>query len=77
VAGWGNTIRILLHGIIRDHPKDIGSVEEEVQSEVAAHEYPKYYMRVLATQGGTLKVCHGTPRRAGWIIWSQLGLRSA
>jgi two-component system heavy metal sensor histidine kinase CusS len=48
-----DTIRVL-RGIIRDHPNDLGALEDEVQSEVAARQYTKYYVRVLDAQGGTL-----------------------
>src|SRR5215831_9337291 len=48
-----DTIRVL-RGIIRDHPNDLGALEDEVQSEVAARQYTKYYVRVLDAQEGTL-----------------------
>jgi two-component system, OmpR family, heavy metal sensor histidine kinase CusS len=44
----------VLRGILRDHPHDQDALEEEVQSEVAAYQYTKYYVRVLGTGGGTL-----------------------
>ena len=44
----------VLRGILRDHPHDRDALEEEVQSEVAAHQYTKYYMRILDATGGTL-----------------------
>ncbi len=44
----------VLRGIVRDHPNDLEALEEEVQSEVAARQYTKYYVRVLDEQGETL-----------------------
>jgi two-component system heavy metal sensor histidine kinase CusS len=44
----------VLHGILRDHPHDREALEEEVQSEVAAYQYTKYYARVLEAGGETL-----------------------
>ncbi len=44
----------VLRGILRDHPHERDALEEEVQSEVAAHQYTKYYVRVLEAGGETL-----------------------
>src|SRR5437660_972647 len=44
----------VLRGILRDHPHDRGALEEEVQLEVAAHQYTKYYVRILYAGGSTL-----------------------
>src|ERR671931_2118767 len=37
----------VLRGILRDHPNDRDALEEEVLSEVAAHQYTRYYIRIL------------------------------
>ena len=44
----------VLRGILRDHPQDQAALEEEVQVEVAAHQYTKYSMRILDAGGSTL-----------------------
>jgi two-component system, OmpR family, heavy metal sensor histidine kinase CusS len=44
----------VLRGILRDHPHDRDALEEEVQLEVAAYQYIKYYVRVLEQGGSTL-----------------------
>lgn len=44
----------VLRGILRDHPHERDALEEEVQSEVAAHQHTKYYVRVLEAGGETL-----------------------
>jgi two-component system heavy metal sensor histidine kinase CusS len=44
----------VLRGILRDHPDDRDALEEEVFSEVAAHQYTRYYIRILHTDGWTL-----------------------
>jgi two-component system heavy metal sensor histidine kinase CusS len=44
----------VLHGILRDHPHDRDALEEEVQSEVSAYQYIKYYVRVLDAGSGML-----------------------
>jgi two-component system, OmpR family, heavy metal sensor histidine kinase CusS len=44
----------VLRGIVRDHPHERDAWEEEVQSEVAAYQYIKYYVRVLEAGGETL-----------------------
>src|SRR5919201_7023893 len=44
----------VLRGILRDRPHDRDALEEEVQSEVAAYQYIKYYVRVLGAGGETL-----------------------
>lgn len=44
----------VLRGILRDHPHERDALEEEVQLEVAAHQYTTYYIRVLEAGGRTL-----------------------
>jgi two-component system heavy metal sensor histidine kinase CusS len=44
----------VLRGILRAHPSDLTALEEEVQAEVAARQYIKYYVRVLNAQRETL-----------------------
>ncbi len=44
----------VLRGILRDHPQDRDALEEEVQLEVAAHQYTTYYIRILYEGGSTL-----------------------
>jgi two-component system heavy metal sensor histidine kinase CusS len=44
----------VLRGIVRDHPHERDALEEEAQTEVAAYQYTKYYIRALDAAGGTL-----------------------
>src|SRR5215510_4896772 len=44
----------VLRGIFRDHPNDRDALEEEVLSEVAAHQYTRYYIRILYADGSTV-----------------------
>ena len=44
----------VLRGIVRDHPHERDALEEEAQTEVAAYQYTKYYIRVLDAAGGML-----------------------
>src|SRR5712692_1807578 len=44
----------VLRSILRDHPHDRDALEEEVQSEVVAYQYIKYYVRVLDAGSSTL-----------------------
>jgi two-component system heavy metal sensor histidine kinase CusS len=44
----------VLRGIVRDHPHERDALEEEVQLEVAAHQYTTYYIRVREPAGQTL-----------------------
>lgn len=44
----------VLRSILREHPHDRDALEEEVQSEVAAHQYIRYYIRILHDGGWTL-----------------------
>jgi two-component system heavy metal sensor histidine kinase CusS len=44
----------VLRGILRDHPDDRDALAEEVQAEVAAYQYIKYYVRVLGAESATL-----------------------
>jgi len=44
----------VVRSIVRDHPQDRDALEEEVQSEVTAYQYTKYYVRVLDAEAGTL-----------------------
>src|SRR5262249_43178250 len=44
----------VVRGILRDHPYDGDELEDEVQSEVVAHKYTKYYVRILDAAGWTL-----------------------
>ena len=44
----------VVRSILRDHPYDRDELEDEVQSEVVAHKYTKYYVRVLDAAGVTL-----------------------
>jgi len=51
----------VLRAILRERPNSSEDLEEEVQSEVAAHRFAKYYTRILDEEGGTLIE---TPRMA-------------
>ena len=44
----------VLRGVLREHPDDRDALEEEVLSEVAAHQYTRYYIRLLHAGGWTL-----------------------
>jgi hypothetical protein len=44
----------VVSSILRDQPHDRDALENEVQSEVVAHKYTKYYVRVLDAEGWTL-----------------------
>jgi two-component system heavy metal sensor histidine kinase CusS len=44
----------VVRSILRDHPYDRDELEDEVQLEVVAHKYTKYYVRILDAGGWTL-----------------------
>ena len=44
----------VVRSLLRDHPLDRDALAEEVQSEVMAHQYTKYYMRILDVEDGRL-----------------------
>ena len=44
----------VVHSILRDRPYDQDLLKSEVQTEVDAHKYTKYYVRILDVRGWTL-----------------------
>ena len=59
----------VVRSILRDHPQERDALEEEVQSEVTAHQYTTYYVRVLEAEDGTLLETPGMADRLPAVVF--------